>query len=230
MNKLSIIAVIVLYSANTLGIDKYRMNDQFFIFDHLYNFFKTNSELNNEKLNSILNKNIIRFPHYFGVSCNLNDSRVIATQGPGANTHLRFKVIEEDKKFACKQGGHIDVNFHSNYNTIRAGLTIKSCTEIFFPELHSESEGNVSATIEDAIGPYVASAMEKLCPNLDECYFSKDVILKSVQVFYPFIGNLKDDFYTKVYDNHGDESTDTAIDKIKIKHFLYSLCIDPNWH
>ena len=224
-----ILFIIVFLSLKSLA-NGMRTKDQFYTYKFIYDIFKTGNVDNDEKLNKILVQNITKYPHYFGTSCNLSAARLVVSEDSGAaTTHLHYRVVNSDLKYVCAEEDDIDVKFQTNFNILRAGLIVKACTEIFFPEF-DDSKTSLENTIkENYIGPYVRSIISKVCPLYDKCFFSNDVIASAVKQFYPIVGNLSDSFFDEVRSIHGIESDDSSKDVVKLKHFFYALCIDPNW-
>ena len=171
---------------------EYRVHDQHYIFDHLYNLFKTNNKADDVLLNEILVRKISRYPHFHGSSCNLSESTLEVYDPNKVTTKLHFKVNAESEKNACKYKEDLEVNFQSRYNMVRAGLIIGICSEIFFQELNEESPGVPTSRKHNRALSLIQYS--KVCEDYDNCYFTSRNISKSVKLFYPQVGTLKEIF------------------------------------
>ena len=238
-----------------------RTIDKITVFNTLYNIFETSDDTLNEQLKKILIRNIHDNPFVFGSPCdpyrmnilNSSESEQTAGSNPGdtdASTCVDFEKGCHDSgdnitgDFQCFLPSHMQVQHHQVSTALRAGLMQKTCAEIIFPELDSDSIDFKEVTLLD--NEYVNSLKSKSC-SLEICKsLSTDIAERMMLQFYPFLANrvgnnpFKRNNASKIPeelidDIVGDvEKMMTTLERsessLKFSLLAYILCIEPSWH
>lgn len=182
-----------------------RLGDRQQIYNKLYNIFKGDDEESNGQLTDYLFDTILKYPSYFGGSCDpflakreQQDTRYI---------HAYFKLVESTSHQGCFNEVDLGTPLILTSSVAREGLKIQACFNIIGP--HDSTDND-----------YVKNAFSLICGE-DSCDLDTDNVSSAYKLFYPYINLIEDD--------KSEFVTSFESESNPLKKFLYTVCLSPSW-